>query len=107
MSNAAAIDTRGEDGGDAPAGPPDPSLFSGSVRKKKRKMRDEEPYSGLGITSLMDALTIILVFLLKNFSNNPVQLKDSKDLKLPTSTAQEMPADTTAMTLTMKHILVD
>jgi hypothetical protein len=88
---------------------PDPSLFGvsqGATRSKKERRGDDDS-APLSITSLMDALTIILVFLLKNFSSNPVQVKENKELKLPASIADAMPMDTTAVTITTRHIMVD
>ena len=42
----------------------------------------------LMLTSMMDMFTIILIFLLFSFSENPEDLKLDKDLELPTSTAE-------------------
>jgi biopolymer transport protein ExbD len=88
---------------------PDPSLFAsdGSHPKAKRKRRGGDEGGGLNMNSLMDIMTILLVFLLKSYSANPVQLKSSEDLKLPTSTAQLMPTETTAVTVTSNGIMVD
>lgn len=87
---------------------PDPSSFAdtgeGPQKKKKRRALDEA--GPLTITSLMDIMTIILVFLLKSYSANPVQLKGGDELKLPFSTATLNPAESTAITVTLKDILV-
>lgn len=88
---------------------PDPTSFvapPGSIRTK-RKRREIQAGGGLTITSLMDIMTIILVFLLKSYSTNPVQLKQAKDLNLPFSYSDIMPKDSTAVTLTLNGILVD
>lgn len=42
----------------------------------------------LMLTSMMDMFTIILIFLLFSFSENPEDLKLDRDLELPTSTAE-------------------
>ncbi len=88
---------------------PDPSLFvsDGTRPKAKRKRRATDEGGGLNMNSLMDIMTILLVFLLKSYSTNPVQFKSSEDLKLPTSTAQMMPTETTAVTVTANGIMVD
>lgn len=88
---------------------PDPALYGpqaqGGRPRKKAKRGGDEP--SLSITSLMDVLTIILVFLLKSYSNNPVQLKQANDLQLPFSKAKSFPQESTAVTITGKYILVD
>lgn len=96
---------------DIPAGVndlPNPAEFAapedGFQRKKKRRaLQEPEP---LTITSLMDIMTIILVFLLKSYSANPVQLKGGDDLKLPFSTAEQEPGESTAITVTLNNIIV-
>jgi biopolymer transport protein ExbD len=98
--------------GDIPPGInqlPDPQQFAseGGVSAKRRKRREVLEPEGLTITSLMDIMTIILVFLLKSYSSNPVQLPAAKDLKLPFSVSEIMPAESTTVTLTLSSIMVD
>lgn len=96
---------------DIPAGVndlPNPAEFaapedSAPRKKKRRALQDPE---SLTITSLMDIMTIILVFLLKSYSANPVQLKGGDDLKLPFSTAEQEPGESTAITVTLNNIIV-
>lgn len=76
-------------------------------RRKKRKRRPMEEPGGLTMNSLMDVMTIILVFLLKSYSTNPVQLKQAEDLKLPFSTSQLQPVESTAITVTLNNLIVD
>ena len=64
----------------------------------KRRSRPDD--AKLNITSLMDIMTIILVFLLKSYSTDPVSLKQADDLKPPFSAAQEKPEQSTAVTIT-------
>jgi hypothetical protein len=52
-------------------------------------------------------MTIILVFLLKSYSTNPVQLKQTPDLKPPFSPSLLLPQESTAVTVTLNNILVD
>lgn len=88
---------------------PDPSTFGapeGSYTKKRKRRELLDP-AALTITSLMDIMTIILVFLLKSYSSNPVQLKQAKDLKLPFSQSMIEPAESTAVTVTLNNLLVD
>ncbi|MBI3179915.1 MAG: biopolymer transporter ExbD [Deltaproteobacteria bacterium] len=89
---------------------PDPATFVAPPGSGKKKLagtpRPTEP-AGLSITSLMDVLTIILVFLLKSYSTNPVQLKQAKDLKLPFSSSELFPEESAAVTITLSTILVN
>ena len=87
---------------------PNPAEFAApedafGKKKKRRPLQEPEP---LTITSLMDIMTIILVFLLKSYSANPVQLKGGDDLKLPFSKAEQQPAESTAITVTLNNIIV-
>lgn len=52
--------------------------------KKSRRAPTE---AGLTITSMMDMMTIILVFLLKSYSTDDVSVSPSEDLKIPISTS--------------------
>ena len=88
---------------------PDPSAFAapeGETRRKK-KQRDLIKPEPLSINSLMDIMTILLVFLIKSYSSDPVTLKQTEDLKPPFSSSQLKPDPSTTMTLTLKGVLVD
>ena len=77
--------------------------------KRKKKLKD----SGSGevpmpnITSLLDALFIILVFLLKSYSTNPVSVTLSSDLKLVASAALLSPKDAVPVIVDKSGITVD
>jgi biopolymer transport protein ExbD len=58
------------------------------AKKDKRRKRSAEK-QGLLINSLMDAFTIILCFLMKSFGSDPVQIRESDDLKLPRTSEEE------------------
>ncbi len=88
---------------------PDPESFvapPGSAKKAKKKRKIEEP-TGVTMNSLLDILTIILVFLLKSYSTDPVQLKQAEDLKPPFSSAMLKAEQSTTVTLTLNNLLVD
>jgi biopolymer transport protein ExbD len=88
---------------------PDPESFgapAGSKRRPKKKRKIEES-SGVSMNSLLDILTIILVFLLKSYSTDPVTLKQAEDLKPPFSSAQLKAEQSTTVTLTLNNLLVD
>jgi biopolymer transport protein ExbD len=88
---------------------PDPSTFAApeDAYGKSRKRREIDDGMSLNINSLMDIMTIILVFLLKSYSTNPVQLKPAPDLKPPFSISQLDPTESTTLTITLNNILVD
>jgi biopolymer transport protein ExbD len=73
-------------------------------RRKKELPKDE----GVTINSLMDAVTIILIFLLMNFGTDILNVKTSEDLQLPRSTTTENPKTRpTTITITAKALLLD
>jgi biopolymer transport protein ExbD len=71
-------------------------------RDKKRQMEG----GALNINSMMDMMTIILVFLIDSYGNNPIQVKAGPDLSIPRSTSELSPQDTMQITITRKAILV-
>ncbi len=75
------------------------------VRVKTRRRIGEE--GGLAITSLMDMMTIILVFLLKSYSVEDIQVKPSADLQLPSSTALKNPKVAVNVVVSKRNITVD
>jgi biopolymer transport protein ExbD len=72
-------------------------------RLKKRKVDDGGP---VNINSLMDIMVIILVFLLKNYGDEPIKVV-GEDLKAPDSSTQLTPEDMTTITISQKVILVN
>lgn len=76
-------------------------------RKKKYKDNDSGEVPMPNITSLLDALFIILVFLLKSYSTNPVAVTLSSDLKLVSSAAQLSPKDAVPVIVDKSGITVD
>jgi biopolymer transport protein ExbD len=55
------------------------------------KRRNHEVDAELNITSLMDIMTIILVFLLKSYSTEDIQIAPSENLLLPVSSSEKPP----------------
>ena len=89
---------------------PDPAAFmrpDDYVPPRRKKKREQEKDNSPNINSLMDIMTIILVFLLKSYSADPVQLKPAPDLKPPFSTAQLKPEQSATITVTLNNVLVD
>ncbi|MBC8312862.1 MAG: biopolymer transporter ExbD [Candidatus Cloacimonetes bacterium] len=78
------------------------SLTGSAFTKRKKKARVME----LNITSLIDVLTILLIFLLKNYSSDP-QLSTSKDIELPYTTSTERVKTAINISISKKWILLD
>ena len=74
--------------------------------KREKKKRGGEEGGALNINSMMDIMVIILVFLLKQYGEDPLKVQ-AEDLKVPSSYSQLRPEDTTTITISQKVILVD
>lgn len=81
-------------------------LAKRKAKKEKRRNREEEE-AKLLINSLMDAFTIILCFLLKTFGSDPVQIRESDDLKLPRSSTSDALVDATVIGISSRSIQVN
>jgi hypothetical protein len=76
--------------------------------KKNRKAKGlADDDATVTINSLMDAMTIILVFLLMNYSIDPIKVDGGEDLALPTSTTEVNPSASPTVTITARSIIVD
>jgi biopolymer transport protein ExbD len=71
------------------------------------KRRAQVKEAKLNITSLMDIMTIILVFLLKSYSTEDIQIAPSDDLRLPSSSAQKPPELAVNAVVSKVNITVD
>jgi biopolymer transport protein ExbD len=71
--------------------------------KKRRELAADE----LNITSMMDMMTIILVFLLKSFSATEVTVTPSSNLKLPSSNAEKQPSVALNVVVAKNAIVID
>ncbi len=67
--------------------------------KKKRKKRAGEPPLPLSINSLMDIVTIVLIYLLKSVASSAIEVNDPA-IELPVSTSQETVEEATVVMLT-------
>ncbi|MGH1362355.1 MAG: ExbD/TolR family protein [Calditrichia bacterium] len=76
--------------------------FVPSRAKKHKTSTDEE----LNLTSMMDAMTIILLFLLKTYSTSGAIISPSSDLKLPYSLSIQSPEKELTVSITRENILV-
>jgi biopolymer transport protein ExbD len=59
------------------------------------------------LTSLIDVMTILLVFLIKSFSVEGNLVTPATDLQLPTSTAREQPQPTKTIAITQSDVIGD
>lgn len=75
-------------------------------REKRLKKRGLEDAGAVNINSLMDIMVIILVFLLKNYGDEPIKVV-GEDLKAPMSSTQLTPKDMMTITISQKVILVN
>jgi len=73
----------------------------------KRHRRKPFVVPKLMITSMMDMFTIILIFLLFSFSDNPEKIHLEKDLDLPHSSAQENYNDSIRLVLSQGSLTLD
>jgi biopolymer transport protein ExbD len=74
-------------------------------RRKRQSQKFVPPK--LMLTSMMDMFTIILIFLLFSFSENPETLKLDKNLELPHSSAESGYQKTIKIVLSKKELLLD
>ena len=77
--------------------------------KSRERLKKELPDEGsVNINSLMDAVTIILIFLLMNFSTDPMKVTPHSKLQLPTSNTQLIAREkTVTLTVAADQILVN
>ncbi len=76
-------------------------------RTKHKKGRGEEGTPELAIDSLMDILTILLVFLLKSYATDPVNITPSADLQIPNSSSTLRTEATVNISISKSGISVD
>lgn len=89
---------------------PDPTAFAKPGRRAHRARRHQvhgEHALHVNINSLLDVLSVILVFLMKSYSANSVQIKPSADLQVPFSYSSAAVQESTAITVTLKDIMID
>lgn len=92
--------------GEEYAGWPAEVAATGPQRRVKKSPRSGDYKASLTMNSLLDIVTIILVYLLKSFAGNPVSVPDPT-VKLPSSTAQLIPEEAATITITVSKIVVN
>ncbi len=80
-----------------------------AAKKAQQSKRDNQmPEAGLTITSLMDIMTIQLVFLLVSMTSDPLNVTVNSSMQLAMSSAENAPkTDSIPVIVTKEHILVD
>lgn len=73
----------------------------------KKSNRRGSGDAGLNITSMMDMMTIILVFLLKSYGTDDISVAPSDDLQIPVSTSVKPTKLAVNVVLSRKDIVVD
>jgi len=73
----------------------------------KKKSRRSPQDAGLTITSMMDMMTIILVFLLKSYQTDDLSVAASDDLQIPLSSAEKTPKLAVNVVVSRKDVVVD
>lgn len=74
-------------------------------RQLKKRVPEPDPISHLNITPMMDMMTILLLFFLKNFQVSG-QVQPSEEMTPPKSSAKVEAKTTLQITITKKSILV-
>lgn len=81
---------------------------SRSQRKHTGKFKGRNKASGgLMLTSMLDILTCVLFFLLKNYSTVVSDFSTAKDIQLPSSTSLQKPQSALQLVVTQKEIILD
>lgn len=96
---SAATRTNSTAGAAAYAGWPE-ELRSDTQKKRRRKKYEFPDELGhISITSLADIVTIILVYMLKTFTSNPIEVKEAA-VSLPVSSSREIAEDALVVMVT-------
>jgi len=77
------------------------------MRLIKKKRGGGGEFAKPQMTSLVDVLTVLVFFLLKNFSSEGDIVTPSKNLELPESSAKTKPEVGLTIAISQKHILVE
>lgn len=84
------------------------SRYSGHKKKKREpRVLAGENISHLNLVPMMDMMTVLLVFLVKNFMTDPQSIQVNDTLRPPESSATVEMAPATTITITAEDILVE
>ncbi len=94
--------------GDSPEKARDRRAARRAVWRLRRKVEEEaEEISFLNIMPMMDMMTILLVFLIKQFSVQQLTLDAAAGLQLPASTSRQSPQPAVNITITQSAIVIE
>ena len=79
---------------------------SAKAKRIERHQRRGKQHGKLNLVSLMDIFTILVFFLMVNSSSDVQVLNQDNAIKLPVSSAEQMPKDALALAVTAEDILV-
>lgn len=79
----------------------------GKKKKRVRRVMPGEQITELNLVPMMDMMTVLLVFLVKNFMTDPQSIQISETLKPPESSAIVEMGPATTITVTAEDILVE
>jgi len=82
-------------------------LAKKKYRQLRRRIPEADDVGHLNITPMMDMMTILLIFFLKNFSVSAENVTLSDDLMLPASSSEIEPHRAVQVTITRKAILIE
>lgn len=94
-------------GGEGEEGEHADGTHEDAPKRRARKPFHEMTIKELNLTAMMDMMTIILVFLLKNYATDPEAITLSAQLQPPSSTAKVPMQNATVVMVTTLAILVD
>jgi len=87
---------------------PEQQAFLAKKKEKAAARRQKgDDKTELGITSLMDIVSIIVVYLLKSYASDPVVINPSAGQKIPLSTADAPMQDGIPIFVTQRGIIFD
>jgi biopolymer transport protein ExbD len=66
---------------------PEELFLKKKANKKAARRNKDEPEAGLNITSLMDIVSIIVIYLLKSYGSDPIVINPTAGQKVPLSNA--------------------
>ncbi len=79
---------------------------SAKAKRIERHQQRGKQHSKLNLVSLMDIFTILVFFLMVNSSSDVQVLNQDNAIKLPVSSADQMPKDALSLAITAQDILV-
>ena len=77
------------------------------VRRRLRKRDEEVEAEGLNIYPMMDMMTILLVYLVMQFSTSSAEIVQSSELQIPTSTTRIEAESTLTIIISTSEIVVE